>query len=109
MGQTLNISEFLDFDFRDLVWYWPRVHPSISEHDSRLGRWANVSHHVRSNMCYWIIPTTGNQVADTTVPHVTWDDMADPTLKEMIAAFNNELNKNLDDSNFDNLDLIDFT
>jgi len=34
--------------------------------------------------------------------------MADPAIKEMIAAFNNELTKNLYDSNFDDPDLIDF-
>ncbi|KAL7475086.1 hypothetical protein ACHAW6_001017 [Cyclotella cf. meneghiniana] len=103
MGQTRDISESLDFDCWDL----PAVHPSISEHDRRLGRWASVSL-LGSDMCYWIIPATRKLVADITVHHVTWDDMADPTIKEMIDAFNNELTKNLDDSNFDNPDLIDF-
>ncbi len=52
-------------------------------------------------MCYWIIPANGNTVTDTTVLHLTRDDMADPARKEMIIAFNNDLTNNLDDSNFD--------
>eukprot|EP00804_Cyclotella_cryptica_P006136 CCRYP_018441-RA/>CCRYP_018441-RA protein AED:0.26 eAED:0.26 QI:0/0/0/1/0.25/0.4/5/0/619 len=107
-GHTPDISEFLDFDFWDFDWYWPGVHPSISEHDRRLLRWASVSSPVASNMCYWIIPVIGNPDADTTVQHVTQDDMADPTIKEMIDACNSKLTKNLDDSNFDNPDLNDF-
>ena len=30
-GRTPDISEYLDFDFYDLVWYFPEKHPSISE------------------------------------------------------------------------------
>jgi hypothetical protein len=30
------------FDFYDLVWYYPRVHPSINKDISALGRWVDV-------------------------------------------------------------------
>jgi len=30
-GKTPDISEFIDFDFYDLVWYSPGAHMSISE------------------------------------------------------------------------------
>ena len=30
-GKTPDTSEYLDFDFYDFVWYFPEVHPSISE------------------------------------------------------------------------------
>ena len=35
-GKTPDISEYLDFDFYDLVWYWRQPHPSLSEHDCEL-------------------------------------------------------------------------
>jgi len=36
-GNAPNISEFLDFNFCDLAWYWTGAHPSISEHKHWLG------------------------------------------------------------------------
>jgi hypothetical protein len=37
-GNIPDISEFLDFNFWDLVWYCAGAHPSISEHNHWLGR-----------------------------------------------------------------------
>jgi hypothetical protein len=37
-GKTPDISEYLDFDFYDLVWYWRQPSPSLSEHDQELAR-----------------------------------------------------------------------
>ncbi|KAL3798057.1 hypothetical protein HJC23_012348 [Cyclotella cryptica] len=59
-------------------------------------------------MCYWVIPITGAPVADTTVQHITRDDMNDPTIKMMIEEFNTKLTANLNNSNFDNPDIVDF-
>jgi hypothetical protein len=35
-GRMPDISEYLDFDIYDLVWYWRSAHPSLSEHDREL-------------------------------------------------------------------------
>jgi hypothetical protein len=43
-GKTPDISEYLDFDFYDLVWYWRLPNPSLSEHDCELARWMGVAH-----------------------------------------------------------------
>jgi hypothetical protein len=47
-GNTPDIFEYLDFDFYfdfyDIVWYYPGVHPSISKDNRALGRWVGVSH-----------------------------------------------------------------
>ena len=51
-GKTPDISEYIDFDFYDLVWYYPGVHPSISEDNRMLGRWLGVSHRIGSDMWY---------------------------------------------------------
>ena len=78
-GKTPDISEYCDFDFYDLVWYFPGVHPSISQDNRALGRWLGVSHRVGSDMCYWILTEKGDVVADTTVQHVTgkmWQSLA---------------------------------
>ena len=57
-GKTPDISEYLDFDFYDLVWYWRQPHPSLSEHDRELARWMGIAHRVGSDMCYWLMPVS---------------------------------------------------
>ena len=60
IGKTPDISEYCYFDFYDLVWYYARVHPSISDENRELGRWLGVSHRVGSNMCYSVITRNGS-------------------------------------------------
>ena len=37
-GDTPDISEWLDFDFYDLVWYWDSPHLSMTDENPKLGR-----------------------------------------------------------------------
>ena len=53
-GDTTDISEWLDFDIYDLVWYWDAPHLPLTEDNPKLGRWLGVSHRVASDMRYWI-------------------------------------------------------
>lgn len=77
-GKTPDISEYCNFDFYDLVWYWHSPHPSIAEHGCELARWMGIVHQVGSNMCYWLMPVLGKSVVNTTVQHVTDDDHRNP-------------------------------
>ena len=51
-------------------------------------------------MCYWVMGESGIPIAETTVQHVTRDDMLDPTIATQIEAFNKTLTTRLDDMNF---------
>ena len=51
-------------------------------------------------MCYWIIIKSGKVIAETTVQHITRDDMLDPAISQQIENFNETLNSRLDDANF---------
>jgi hypothetical protein len=99
-GHTPDISEFCDFDFYDLVWYWRSPHPSLTEHDRELARWAGVANNVGSDLCYWLIPVSGIPIATTTVQHVTAEDMRDMDLVQRVDRFNNQLAQRLDETNF---------
>jgi hypothetical protein len=37
-GNTIDISEWLDFDFYDLVWYWDQKKMDMTEEQARIGR-----------------------------------------------------------------------
>ena len=100
VGSTPDISEYLDFNFYDLVWYFREKHPSISDDNKALGRWLGVSHRVGSDMCYWILQENGQVIAETTVQHVTTADLRDPNIKSRVEEFNTNVNERLDDTNF---------
>jgi hypothetical protein len=75
-----------------------------------LARWLGVSHHVGSDLCYWLVTDSGQVVSKTLVEHVTRDDYLHEDIKKQIEDFDKKLKGRLDDSNFilqgeDNVDL----
>ena len=51
-GDMPDISEWLDFDIYDQVWFWDS--PG-KEENPRPGWWLGVSHPIGSALCYWVI------------------------------------------------------
>jgi hypothetical protein len=66
-GETIDISEYLDFGFYDHVWYKENAGLGAT----LIGRWLGVSHRVGSLMSYWILTQKGTVISRTTVQHVT--------------------------------------
>jgi hypothetical protein len=100
-GNTPDISEWLDFEFYDLVWWLERpTKPSITTVQRRLARWLGISHRVGSDLCYWLITESGEIISKTSVEHVIHHDYIDQEKKKMIDEFNATLTRNLDDENF---------
>ena len=92
-GETPDISEWLDFEFYDLVWYWD--HPQADD-NPRLGRWLGVSHRIGSALCYWILKENGRVVSRTTVQHVTSLDLQQPETKQRVTQLDQDLHELLD-------------
>ena len=100
-GNTPDISEWLDFEFYDLVWWIDRPNkPNVTDETKRLARWLGVSHRVGSDLCYWLITESGQVVSKTSVEHVTRDDYLQEDTKKKIEEFNKKLEERLDDTNF---------
>jgi hypothetical protein len=100
MGQTVDISEWLDFDFYDRVWYWDKPKMSMTDEQARIGRWLGIAHRIGSEMTYWILTETGTVIARSTVQHITVSDMATDAIKTRVHAFDANLLTRLDDENF---------
>jgi len=100
LGQTIDISEWLDFDFYDLIWYWDESKRDMTTDNCRLGRWLGVSHSVGADLSYWILTDSGQIISRSTVQHVTRDDTAKPEIKNRIDDFNEKVTRRLDDANF---------
>ena len=91
-GQTATISEWLNFEFYDLVyWYdWPNK-PDESDDVRIIARWLELSHCVGSDMCYWLIIESGKLISKQSVEHVTRNYMLASGTKQQIDIFNTNL------------------
>ena len=99
-GNTIDISEWLDFDFYDRVWYWDAKKMDMTDERARIGRWLGISHRVGSDMTYWILTESGNVIARSTVQHITTSDMATADIKARVQNFDDILLDRLADDNF---------
>jgi hypothetical protein len=66
-GESVDISEYLDFGFYDRVWY--KENAGLGE--TKLGRWLGVSHRVGTLMSYWVLTPECCVLSRTTVQKVT--------------------------------------
>ena len=100
-GDTADISEWIDFEMYNLVYWIDKPNkPDASDNVRRLVRWLGISHRVGSDMCYWLITESGKLVSKTSVEHVIHDDYLNPEIKKKIDEFNEKLDKRLDDTKF---------
>ena len=51
-GDTMDISEWMEFEFYDLVWFWNNQSDDTKK---MLGQWIGLSNRVGSALCYWIL------------------------------------------------------
>ncbi len=58
-GETVDISEYLDFSFYDHVWYKENAGLGVT----LIGRWLGVSHRVGGLMSYWILTQKGTVIS----------------------------------------------
>ena len=94
----MDISEWIDFQFYDLVWYHDQPKPDTAEEPRKLGRWLGVAHRVGSDLCYWILTASGKALARTTVQHVTALETSDEDIRTRVDTFNRIVKERLDDT-----------
>ena len=92
-----DISEWLDFDMYNQIWFWDS--PG-KEKNPRPGRWLGVSHHIGSTLCYWVIDGKVTVYSRTTVQHVMAQDMKSDDICHKFKNIDASLTEWLDDENF---------
>jgi len=100
-GETPDISEWLDFGFFDLVWFW---YQPGKDDNPNLGRWLGVANRVGGNMCYWVIDRNGKIHSRTTVQHAVEEDFKDPLARKDKDNFDRSLSQALDEVQPDDTD-----
>ena len=101
-GDTPDISEWMDFDFYDLVWYHdpPDTMSGTTEEIRKLGRWLGVASRVGSALNYWVLTKACKVISRTTVQHVTGQDIIDENISTRIREFDKAVVERLDDTEF---------
>ncbi|KAI2511667.1 Reverse transcriptase (RNA-dependent DNA polymerase) [Fragilaria crotonensis] len=86
-GETVDISEYLDFGFYDWVWY--RENAGLGE--TKIGRWLGVSHRIGTLMSFWVLTSNGKVLSRTTVQRMTQLEMQLDENKSRTQAFSAQL------------------
>ena len=102
MGHTIDISEWLDFEFYDLVWYWNERKADMADDTKKIGRWLGIAHRAGSNMTYWILTQSGKVIARSTIQHVIHSEIRTDAIKKRVDDFDKAINMKLDEANFVN-------
>ena len=104
-GDTCDISEWADFEFYDLVWYWDAP---FTEDNPKIGRWLGVSHRIGSALCYWILTDKATVLSRSTVHHLTREDTLQDPVQETIRSYHTSLEDNLGKDNAQDNDFEGF-
>jgi hypothetical protein len=99
-GETPFISEWIDFEFYDRVWYYDQKKIEINGSGRRLARWLGVAHRIGSDLCYWLLLESGKFIARTTVRRVVREDYLNDDIKLEIKRINRSVENRLSDQNF---------
>lgn len=86
-GETPDISEWLDFNFYDRVWYWDVPAPEMNKDNRQLARWLGVSHRVSTRLSYFILTQGGKIISRTSVQHITPGDLEEDGVRERIKTY----------------------
>jgi hypothetical protein len=102
IGETPDISEWLDFDFFDRIWYHdpPGTMAETTEEIRKLGRWLGVANRVGSALTYWVLTKAGKVIARSTIQHVTMQEELSEDIAQSIKLFDEMVTERLDDTNF---------
>ena len=93
-GDTVDISEYLDFGFYDWCWY----HENAVLGPTKLGRWLGVVHIVGGLMSYWVLTINCTVIARMTVQRVASLEMQATHMKERTQAFDEATKAKIKDS-----------
>ncbi|GAX14347.1 hypothetical protein FisN_UnNu047 [Fistulifera solaris] len=97
-GDTPDISEYIDFDFYDWVWFYNN--PNDKEAPPEIGRWLGVSHRVGASMCYFVLTQKGVVLSRSSVQPINLQEELSDEVRSRMEKFDVEINGRLADDKF---------
>ena len=90
-GETVDVSEYLDFGFYDRVWY----HDNAGLGPQRPGRWLGVAERQGNLMCYHVLNENGKVVSRSSVQRVTQLELQTTEYIELFKEFDTKIKDKL--------------
>ena len=91
MGYTPDISEVVEFEWYQWVWY----NDPASTDQTLLGRWLGPTHNAGQDLAYYIINENGEVVMRSTVIPVSETDLSQPTIQEQQKSYSESIEMNI--------------
>ena len=95
-GETVDITEYLDFRFYDQVWY----HENAELGEWIHSRWLGVYQRIGSLISYYILTQTGSVISRTTVQRVTNLEFQIDDHKAFFVEYDSEICQCFKEDNF---------
>lgn len=95
-GETVDISNYLDFGFYDHVHY--RDNAGLAE--QRVGRWLGIASNVGGMMTFWVLNRNLEVVARSSVSRITNLEMDIDQIRQELNAFDAEVSRRLKTDDF---------
>ena len=89
MGYTPDISEQVEFEWYQWVWY----NDPVAQDRTKLGRWLGPAHNAGQGLAYYTLTQTGEVVMRSTVIPLANDEHTKPTIKERQEKFTEDIEK----------------
>ena len=94
-GDTIDISEYLDFGFYYPGWYWDKL--SGEKGEAFPERFLGISHRVGTGIWYWVLNEQGDFISQYTAQHITKEEILNKTLRETMEIANKNIKEKLAD------------
>ena len=91
MGYTPDISELVEFEWYQWVWY----HDPSSSERTLLGRWLGPAHNAGQGLAYYILNGNGEVVMRSTVVPVSKEELSQPAVQERQKSFNESIEESI--------------
>ena len=91
MGYTPDISELVEFDWYQWVWFNDPVSPGRTQ----LGRWLGPAHNAGQGLAYYVLNEKGEVVMRSTVIPVRDDELLQPPMVERQKAFSDAIEQTI--------------
>jgi len=94
-GDTPDISEYIDFQFYDWVWFVDNPHNK--EEGPKIARWLGVSHRVGSAMCFYVLVQNCQVLSRSSVQHISHAEQLKDEIIQRLKQFDHEVVGRLND------------
>jgi hypothetical protein len=94
VGRTPDISEYLDFQWYETVWYFDQD-ANFPEDKRKLGKWLGVAHDIGQALCFYILLQSGRPIACPTMQSLTQDERSSLPIEQAILALDHAIKDRL--------------